>query len=148
MTKDILKELIIGDLGKLKQEMGAYQNEEKIWYIEESIMNSAGNLCLHLVGNLNTYIGAQYGQTDYVRNREAEFSLKNIPRAKLIDKIDQTIAMIGKAFDMMSAGQLDELYPSEILLKGKSTNHFFVYLAMHLSYHLGQINYHRRLLDH
>jgi len=74
--KDILKSLIIRDLEKLKEEIAAYQNEEKLWHIEKNIANSAGNMCLHLVGNLNTYIGAAYGETGYVRNRPDEFALK------------------------------------------------------------------------
>lgn len=145
--KDALKNLIIRDLEKLKQEIRAYQNEAKLWYIEEHILNSAGNLCLHLVGNLNTYIGAQFGNTGYVRNREAEFEMKNVPRAELLDKIEKTIGMIGETFGMLSEEQLDEKYPTEIVLKDATTGHFFIHLAMHLGYHLGQVNYHRRLLD-
>lgn len=147
MRKDTLKKLVIRDLEKLKQEIEAYKNEEKLWYIEKSILNSAGNLCLHLVGNLNTYIGAEFGETGYVRNRVDEFALKDVQRAELVDKIEKTIIMIEKTFDMISEDQLNEKYPAEIPLKDASTGYFFVHLAMHLAYHLGQINYHRRLLD-
>ncbi len=147
MIKDTLKKLITRDLEKLKQEIEAYQNEEKIWYIEKNILNSAGNLCLHLVGNLNAYIGAQYGTTGYVRNRPDEFALKNVPRAELVDQIEKTIIMIGKTFDMITEDRLNEKYPGEIVLKDASTEYFFIHLAMHLGYHLGQVNYHRRLLD-
>jgi hypothetical protein len=147
MMKDTLKELFIRDLQKLKQEIEAYQSEEKLWYIEKNIPNSAGNLCLHLVGNLNAYIGAEYGKTGYVRNRPDEFALKNIPRAELVDQIEKTIIMIGQTFDVITEDQLNEKYPAEIVLKDASTEYFFVHLAMHLGYHLGQINYHRRLLD-
>jgi hypothetical protein len=147
MIKDTLKELIIRDLEKLKQEIQAYQHEEKIWYIEKSILNSAGNLCLHLVGNLNAYIGAEFGKTGYVRNRADEFALKDVPRAELAEKIENTITMIGKTFEMISEEQLNEKYPAVIFVKDATTGYFFVHLAMHLGYHLGQINYHRRLLD-
>jgi hypothetical protein len=44
--------------------------------IADGISNSAGNLCLHLIGNLNHFIGATLGNTGYVRNREQEFSSK------------------------------------------------------------------------
>lgn len=147
MVKDTLKTLFIRDLEKLKEEIVAYQDEAKLWYIEKGIANSAGNLCLHLVGNLNAYIGAEFGNTGYVRNRPDEFALKKIPRGELVDKIEQTISMIEKSFGVISEEQLDEKYPGEIALKDASTGHFFTHLAMHLSYHLGQINYHRRLLD-
>jgi hypothetical protein len=147
MIKDTLKELIIRDLKKLKDEIEAYRNEEKLWYIEKEILNSAGNLCLHLVGNLNTYIGAEFGNTGYVRNRPDEFALKNVPRAELVVKIENTIIMIATTFDMMSEDQLNAKYPAEILIENATTQYFFTHLAMHLGYHLGQINYHRRLLD-
>ena len=147
MIKDILKNLIIRDLETLKREIHAYQNEEKLWHIENRILNSAGNLCLHLVGNLNTYFGAEFGETGYVRNRPDEFALKNIPRTELVDKIEKTITMIGKTFDMISEEQLNKISRVEHSLKDVSNEYFFVHLAMHLSYHLGQVNYHRRLLD-
>ncbi|MEB0261376.1 MULTISPECIES: DUF1572 family protein [unclassified Mucilaginibacter] len=147
MITDTLKNLIIRDLGTLKQEILAYQNEEKLWYIEKGILNSAGNLCLHLIGNLNTYFGAEFGHTGYIRNRPDEFALKNIPRAELVDKIGKTVSMIGKAFDMISKEQLNEISKFENTVKDITNEYFFVHLAMHLSYHLGQVNYHRRLLD-
>ncbi len=147
MITDTLKNLIIRDLGTLKQEILAYQNEEKLWYIEKGILNSAGNLCLHLIGNLNTYFGAEFGHTGYIRNRPDEFALKNMPRAELVDKIEKTVSMIGKAFDMISKEQLNEISKFENTVKNVTNEYFFVHLAMHLSYHLGQVNYHRRLLD-
>ena len=82
-----------------------------------------------------------------MRNRPAEFALKNVPRPELVDQIEKTIIMIGETFDMITEDQLNERYPAEIVLKDASAQHFFVHLAMHLGYHLGQINYHRRLLD-
>jgi hypothetical protein len=87
MLSETFKVLFTRDLEKLKQEIQAYQNEKRIWYIENSISNSAGNLCLHLIGNLNTYIGTQLGKTSYLRNREAEFTLKNIPREELLTQL-------------------------------------------------------------
>jgi hypothetical protein len=147
MLSETFKVLFTRDLEKLKQEIQAYQNEKRIWYIENSISNSAGNLCLHLIGNLNTYIGTQLGKTSYLRNREAEFTLKNIPREELLAQVEKTIMMISETFDQISEEQLRETYPGETPLKEASTYHFLVHLAMHLAYHLGQINYHRRLLD-
>ncbi len=147
MTTEILKKLFTRDLNKLKEEIAAYNNEEKLWYIEANIANSAGNLCLHLVGNLNTYIGAELGKTGYIRNRPDEFALKNIPRAELIDKIEKTILVVENTLDTLTQEQLDAIYPAEVLEKNMSTGYFLTHLAMHLSYHLGQVNYHRRLLD-
>jgi len=79
MLANVLASIITRDLQKLKLEIESYKDESNLWRIEKNIANPAGNLCLHLVGNLNTYIGATLGQTGYVRDRDAEFALKNIP---------------------------------------------------------------------
>ena len=148
MIADTLKKLYVRDLTKLKEEIALYKNEENIWRIDQNILNSAGNLCLHLIGNLNTYIGVQLGNTGYVRNRPEEFALKNIPSQELINNIDKTIAMIETVMPTVSEDQFKSEYPL-VVLDGKvlSTEYFLVHLATHLSYHLGQVNYHRRLLD-
>ncbi|CAN5678548.1 hypothetical protein BH09BAC4_BH09BAC4_15580 [soil metagenome] len=142
-----LKTLFRRDLNRLRQEIDAYQDEPKIWHVEKSIANSAGNLCLHLVGNLNTYIGAELGKTGYVRRREREFSLKDIPKAELLQKIDETIKVIDKALDNITEEQLQQEYPMLVFDEMTSTEYLLVHLTTHLTYHLGQINYHRRLLD-
>ena len=80
MTLNILRLLYSRDLNRLKVEIEFYQKEESLWKIDKNISNSGGNLCLHLVGNLNTYIGAELGKTGYVRQRDLEFSLKDIPK--------------------------------------------------------------------
>ncbi|WP_420151438.1 DinB family protein [Spirosoma sp.] len=147
MLLQTLKSLFRRDLDRLKKEIESYQHESKIWYFEKSIANSAGNLCLHLVGNLNTYIGAELGKTGYVRHRELEFSLKNVPRAELLVKIDQTIEVVEKALDKVTDQQLQQEYPILVFDEKTSTEYLLVHLATHLTYHLGQINYHRRLLD-
>lgn len=149
MLSTTLKSLYTLHLGQLKQEITLYRNEANIWHTDRNILNSAGNLCLHLVGNLNTYIGAQFGNTGYVRNRPEEFSLKNIPRYELINKIDATIEMIEMVVGLITEEQFNSEYP-QVVLDGKlvSTEYFLVHLATHLSYHLGQVNYHRRLLDY
>ncbi|QHV98560.1 DinB family protein [Spirosoma endbachense] len=147
MLVQILKTLFNRDLNRLKQEISAYQTEEVIWHIEQGIANSAGNLCLHLVGNLNTYIGAELGKTGYIRHRELEFSLKNIPKAELIKKVEETITVVNDALDTLLDEKLDEEYPMLVFDAKTTTGYFLVHLATHLTYHLGQINYHRRLLD-
>jgi len=144
---ETLRTLFNRDLNKLKTEIGLYKNEDKIWYVEKNIANSAGNLCLHLVGNLNTYLGAQIAKTSYIRNREEEFSLKGIPQAELIHKIEQTIIVVNASFDQLREEELDNEYPLLVFDKKTSTSFFLVHLTFHLGYHLGQINYHRRLLD-
>jgi hypothetical protein len=147
MVTDSLKTLYTRDLAKLKLEITLYSSEENIWRIDQNILNSAGNLCLHLVGNLNTYIGAELGNTGYIRNRPDEFSLKNVPRQELINKIDRTIEMLEIVVGSLTEDQLKSEFPRAVSDDKVSTEYFLIHLAMHLSYHLGQVNYHRRLLD-
>ncbi len=147
MLPELLKTFLVRDLNKLKTEISLYKNEDAIWLTSKAIVNSAGNLCLHLVGNLNTYIGAVYGNTGYIRNRELEFSLKNISRNELLKKIDDTIVVLEKALPLVKEEQLATEYPLLVWEEKTSTAYLLVHLATHLGYHLGQVNYHRRLLD-
>ncbi|MFD2583045.1 DinB family protein [Pedobacter vanadiisoli] len=147
MLNQTLKKLFNRDLNKLKTEIESYQNEANLWIVDQSITNSAGNLCLHLIGNLNTYIGATLGGSGYIRNRELEFSLKDVPRYELIEKIDQTIEVVNQTLDKLTVEEIAAEYPMLVLEEKTSTEYFLVHLATHLAYHLGQINYHRRLLN-
>ena len=146
MLIETLKSLFNRDLNKLKTEIDSYQNESQIWQIDKNISNSAGNLCLHLIGNINTYIGTELGKTDYIRDRPLEFSLKDIPRSELISKIEQTIVMVNTTLDSLTEADLEAIYPQIVFEKEMTTGFFLVHLATHLGYHLGQINYHRRLI--
>jgi len=147
MITEVLNKIIQRDLQKLKSEIESYKDESNLWRIEKNISNSAGNLCLHLVGNLNTYIGATLGQTGYVRDRDAEFSLKNIPRKELIQKIEDTISVVSKVLPTPDDDTIQKEYPLLVLKEKTSTEYFLIHLTTHLGYHLGQVNYHRRLLD-
>ena len=147
MLVESLLTLFNRDLAKLKTEISLYRNEVNIWRIDKDIANSAGNLCLHLVGNLNTYIGAVIGNTNYIRNRDLEFSLKDIPQTELVRKIEATIIVVNEALATITDKTLEEEYPMLVFEKKTSTGYFLIHLTTHLAYHLGQINYHRRLLD-
>ncbi len=147
MLNQTLKKLFNRDLHKLKTEIESYQNEANLWIIDQSIANSAGNLCLHLIGNLNTYIGAALGNSGYIRNRDLEFWLKDVPREELLIKIDDTLNIVNQTLDKITTEELEAEYPLLVLEGKTSTGYFLTHLATHLAYHLGQINYHRRLLD-
>ncbi|TBO44923.1 DinB family protein [Pedobacter kyonggii] len=147
MLTETLKTLFNRDLNKLKSEIGSYKNEANLWVINKEIANSAGNLCLHLIGNLNTYIGATLGGSNYIRKRELEFSLKDIPKQELINMIEATITVVNETLGKITDEQLNSEYPMLVFQEKTSTEFFLVHLTTHLAYHLGQINYHRRLLD-
>ncbi len=142
-----LRKVFIKDLEKLKEEIGLYRSEPNIWKIEKQIANSAGNLCLHLVGNLNHFIGTTIGKTGYVRNREQEFALKNVPQKELVSMVENTITLLDEVLKTMTDEQLEVEFPLLVLKEKTSTGYFLFHLSSHLGYHLGQINYHRRLVD-
>lgn len=147
MVKITLAELIERELQKLKTEINLYNDEDNLWLVKEGINNSAGNLCLHLVGNLNHFIGAILGNTGYVRHKEDEFSLKNIPRQDLIINIENCMLIVNNTFSKLSDEDMDINFPAEKHGTIVSNTHMLLHLYGHLTYHLGQINYHRRLPD-
>ena len=144
---NILASLFERDLTRLKEELSQYSSENTIWEIDKNIANSAGNLTLHLIGNLNAYFGTEIGKTGYVRNRPLEFSDKNVPREALIQQIDDTILMVKSALTSLQTADFEKEYPVLVFAEKTTMGYFFTHLAAHLSYHLGQINYHRRFLD-
>ena len=147
MLTQTLNKLFKRDLNKLKEEIKLYSNESNLWIVDKDVLNSGGNLCLHLVGNLNHFIGAEIGKTDYIRQRDLEFSLKNVPRTELIQQIDDVILVIETVLQTLTEEDLQKEYSRRVFEDTMTVEYFLVHLSMHLGYHLGQINYHRRLLD-
>jgi len=135
------------DLDKLKEEITLYPKDEQLWQVREGINNSGGNLCLHLTGSLQHFIGSVLGDSGYVRNRDAEFRLKNVPRSKLLEDIDITRNVVTDTLEQLSKNDLQKDYPLPVLDEEKTnTSYFLLHLLNHLNYHIGQINYHRRII--
>lgn len=145
--KDALIFLFDRDLNKLKNELKTYQNEADIWKVSIGINNSAGNLALHLIGNLNHYIGAEMGNSGYQRNRDSEFTLKDVPRDEILKMIEDSRHVIIKALLEFPEDWFSRRYPLEEFGYPMTYEYFMVHLVSHINYHLGQINYHRRLLS-
>ena len=143
----ILLQLFQRDLEKLKTEISSFIDEKKIWKISGDVKNSTGNLCLHLCGNLQHFIGAILGNSGYVRNRDAEFSRKNVPLKELVDEIELTAQIVEKTLKELKEEELTKTFPINVFGYEMTTEYFLIHLTTHLNYHLGQINYHRRLLD-
>ena len=147
MLTDTLIKLFKRDLNKLKTEIELYKKASNLWLLDKDINNTAGNLCLHLIGNLNHFIGAVLGNTGYVRQRNLEFSLKDVPKSNLVSQIDETLTVVENTLKHLPLETLEKEYPIVVFKESMTTEYFLVHLTTHLSYHLGQINYHRRLLD-
>ena len=141
-----LNQVMQRNLQQLKKEMSAYANEKDLWLMAGEIPNSAGNLCLHLCGNLQHFIGAVLGNSGYIRQREAEFSTRDVPVNELLSLIDTTMEVVSKTLNNLDAEILVKDYPEKVFTSPMTIEYFLIHLASHLGYHLGQINYHRRLL--
>ncbi len=146
MVKETLRQIFSRDLNKLKSEIELYKNETDIWIIAKEIKNSAGTLVLHLTGNMQHFIGAILGKTGYKRDRESEFTIRNISKSDLLKSISETTEIVDKTLSLLPEEKFFENYPEEFLGGTASIDFVLIHLAAHLNYHLGQINYHRRLL--
>ncbi len=146
MLKTALPEIFERDLRQLKQEISLYKQESDLWVVKEEITNSAGNLCLHLIGNLNHFIGAVLGHTGYVRDRDNEFAAKDVPREQLFSQIEETITAVKGALQHLPDAHFEQDFPVEKRGQIVKTDFMLLHLLGHLSYHLGQVNYHRRLI--
>jgi len=135
------------DINRLKQEIESFKQEKNLWVTTGAIKNSSGNLCLHLIGNLRTYIGRNMGNHDYVRDRDAEFNLKGVERQDLLQQIDMTRAVVGSTFANLKETSLKAFHIEEVLGYPMTNAFFLIHLTAHFSYHLGQINYLRRALE-
>jgi hypothetical protein len=147
MLSDTLATLYERDLRKLIEEVNLFQNEDNLWVTKGSIKNSCGNLTLHLVGGLSHYFGATLAHTGYVRDRPQEFAKKGVPRRELVAQIEALIPVVTNTLNNLTDVQMDSEFPV-IFDDGKnSTAYVMVRLYAHLGYHLGQINYLRRMLE-
>ncbi|MEZ4928182.1 MAG: DUF1572 family protein [Saprospiraceae bacterium] len=134
------------DLLKVKEELGMYKQESDIWLIPTGINNSGGNLVLHLVGNLKHFIGATLGSSGYERQRDLEFSSKDVPRQQMLEMLDETISVVKTSLERLSNTDMEKNFPLEKHGSTVSNTHMLLHLLTHLNYHLGQLNYHRRLV--
>lgn len=134
------------ELATVRDELLAYPDAASIWALPPGLPNSAGTLALHLAGNLRWFIGAQLGGSGYVRDRDAEFSQRNVDRDTLVRNIETASDEVTRALAQLDDARMDEPFPLEVGGVRLPTGRFIGHLAVHLGYHLGQIDYHRRIV--
>lgn len=145
MIQKELTELYVRDINKIIKEIELYSTDADLWKIKEGISNSGGSLCQHLTGSLLHFIGATLGRTGYIRNRDAEFSDKGKSKAELITGLEQARIVVTNTLSNLTDEDMEKDFPFEFA--GKQNTRFYLLLFIgHLNYHLGQINYHRRLV--
>jgi uncharacterized damage-inducible protein DinB len=145
MTVTWLRRVLRRDLATLAAQVDAYRDERDLWRAVPGITNAGGTLVLHLAGNVRHFIGAQLGGTGYVRDRDAEFNRRDVPRGDLRDIAAAARSEVDTTLARLDAAALDRPYPLAVGGASLSTGQFLVHLATHLAYHLGQLDYHRRV---
>lgn len=146
MFGDWIKAILMRDLRCLKRQLEAYADEDDIWKTPPGTTNSAGTLALHLVGNIRHFIGAQLGHSTYKRDRDAEFQSRNVSREQMLKDIDMAIIGVEHTLPTVTEEVFAQPYGLKIGDATVTTGDFMVHLAAHLAYHLGQIDYHRRIV--
>lgn len=146
MFSEIIRSILLRDLRALAREVDAYPSDDALWRAPPGISNSAGTLVLHLAGNLEHFIGAVLGGTGYVRDRDAEFATRGLTRAELRGRIEAAARSVDDTLARLAPAQVECEYPVPVAGRKLSTADFLTHLATHLAYHLGQIDYHRRVL--
>src|SRR5216110_3744649 len=119
------------DLRALRREIEAYGVERDLWRVEPGIGFSAG-----------TVLGA----TGYVRDRAAEFARRDVPRTEVLRELDAALAAVERGVARLPDTALSQPYPQPPGGFAVTTGDFLLHLISHLTYHLGQVDYHRRLL--
>jgi hypothetical protein len=146
MTGPTVAAIICRELRTLERELNAYPTEAEIWALPAGLPNSAGTLALHAAGNLQHFVGAMLGGTSYVRDRDAEFSRRNVPRAELIEDLRNAERAVRDTLPAMEADRFAETYPLPVANRRVNTGEFMTHLVAHLAYHAGQLNFHRRIV--
>ena len=147
MLNSVLATFYERDLRKLIEEVNLFRNEEDLWRTQGSVKNSSGNLVLHIIGGLNHFIGATLAQTGYVRNRDQEFISKGVERKDLVARLEKLIPMINETVNTLTREEMEAEFPLFFDKPKTSTSYVLVQLLAHLNYHLGQVNYFRRIFE-
>jgi hypothetical protein len=147
MTNSEIANLYERDIRKLIEEINSFKNEENLWKTCGTIKNSSGNLALHIIGGLSYLIGTTLSRTGYVRNRDQEFTNKGIDRKLIVEQLEELIPMINKTVNQLTPEQMESPYPGFFDKEDATNSYVLTQLLLHLNYHLGQVNYLRRVLE-
>lgn len=144
LTKSVAA-ILARDLRALCREIEAYPDERQLWQAVPGLPNTGGTLALHLAGNLRHFLGARLGGSGYVRDREGEFARRDVPRAELLREIAEAERTLGALAKLDDAGLAAE-FPDAIGGSRMANGDLLVHWAVHFAYHLGQLDYHRRVV--
>jgi hypothetical protein len=146
MTSEYVARVIVRDVNAVRRELEAYPDEASVWALPPGVANSGGTLALHIAGNLQHFFGTVLGGAGYKRDRAAEFAKRDVPRSALIVELEAAIVAVGLGMSKVSEARLAEEFPEAIAGHRIVTGEWLIHLVAHTAYHLGQIDYHRRLV--
>lgn len=146
MLTDDLSTILCRDLRALAREVAAYPDDAAVWRDVPGLPNSAGVLARHLAGNIRHYVGTALGGGAYVRDRADEFAARGLPRSAIVAEVEAARAEVERVIPGLTAAQLDADLPVPVGGHRVGTRRFLLHLGAHLAYHLGQVDYHRRLV--
>ena len=115
-------------------------SEQEIWWRPNAASNAAGNIVLHLCGNVRQWIISGLGGAPDMRARDREFAeLGPIPRRVLIKQLRKTVEEACQTIDGISAQTLSR----EFDIQGYRVSGLIAiaHVCEHFSYHAGQIIY-------
>jgi uncharacterized damage-inducible protein DinB len=143
---ETLVQIFERDLDKLKSEIEVFP-EDKLWITSGDIKNSAGNLAIHIAGGLEHFIGFGLGHSEYLRDRDFEFEAKGLTKKEIFERISSAKDFTSRTLKNLDPKKLPNPYPKEVADRGWTIEFFLIHLVSHVNYHLGQINYLRRLVS-
>lgn len=123
--------------GKIRLALSAMP-ADRLWYRPNASSNSAGNLVLHLSGNVRQWIVSGVGGAPDVRHRDAEFAARDgAPLPELLATLESTCADAVAVFARLDAAALAETR----LIQGRRTTVFsaIYHVVEHFSGHTGQL---------
>ena len=146
MLRTAVQAILLRELGAVRRSVEVYPDDASLWAERRGLPNPGGTLVLHMAGNLQHFVGAVLGNSGYRRDRAAEFSRRDVPRAHRLDEIDAAAEAVERGMNAISDDALADSYPEAIAGRSVATGDFLAHLAAHLAYHLGQLDYHRRVV--
>lgn len=129
------------ELENLSKEINSYPNEDSLWVNLPNKTSSAGALTLHLIGNIQQTIGILLYHPPKISHWE---TATKITRKQLTTEIELTIETLRLALSPMRDSELKREFPQKIDSESVTTGKVLIELFGHLTYHLGQIHYHRK----
>lgn len=146
MQADDLRVVMVRDLRALAREVTAYPDDEAPWRTVPGIANTGGTLVLHLAGNVLHFIGGVLGGSGFVRDRDGEFARRGVTRSELVREIELAIGEAERVFPTLTPERMSAEFPIEVGGRRLVTARWLSHLSSHFAYHLGQVDYHRRVV--